>query len=1185
MGLRVGGKGIKPTNRDKREKRSSGALEAADDGGGLAEEEQAVPESEPPDIPALKLQPYVESVADDFEPESQTDLEPQLPSEEPPSDYVAPSAEPQDKKPHLPRLQTQVQFDVESRSSCGSSECGSDCDCDLETTEKDDLSEVDVDQTAHSETAVGEQGLDQDDETAPQGKMSVEPYRFPFQGGGGPEDQQSFYSGADKAPSPKASSYRGHGRVDSHASPIVDDLRYNPSIRAEVVRERRLSRDELRNPTLRSQKEPPPPEQPQYHGFEELDCPNDQEPLFAPARRKLSDEPVSPTSQPGKMDMPKTSTCTSPTSHGVADVDFGSSHDATVSDTEPSKSDALSDAESELSGSVHAVPQRSQRRTRPVSMSEMQERVGHDSSNTVRSAEWMRGGPPSSFYPHPDEPAGPAGPDSRSASDSLQSCHGSASVGNLFQGYSIAKQSPARRGRASYSAVPSSGEIEQRVAKAKADNRQDELPTRGPDQLDEERRRQKREKEIFAGRIAELEYEKNRLAMEKGEISLKSEELEKTVANMSTRFVEQRRRLTELELRQRGWEDFQAQLKSDAHGLLTPPDTASSRSTPGNPDRVIAWTETLSDSPVVATETPAAPEALQQHEAMHDIDASGRTLDETVINALHDLSDPTTTASFSDCSASQTHDSQPDMSVECATQTQALPPARKMPGTRLRTLKPTTPIYAQSNYSAATFGSEQQPCNRPEPELNGEQTRSNAHACQRPSPPTKVAQQTSQSSLRYHNARPRQQPKQVQFDPSQDEKMQRPSNLKHSAPNRSQDIVERLVKQQQKPVGRQVQHPAHRNQKLAQQPSNLRLARYANVPPVNNDQTATKPQHQAYNINSRQYHQQPQPGYCESQVIPAQQWQMPTQRQHSAPANVPSIQHHQSPLRHAYSSSQLQPFAHPPTAGGLVSHAHNAPVPEPLRKTSQQTLQPPRPSTSHGASRSAYQPPRPSTSHGRPQPTRNVYPPRPGTSHGTAAATFGGSTIAPLLPTIPQHFHLQQTQPQPQLLQHQHQPRAVVGSGSGTAASAYHHHHHVPFAPPPHAHHHVYGRGTSARSNDTANSHSTALSRMQHKARAGLAENERANAETRAEKQRQGNNPKSSTSSSSSSSPSMKQEPVVWGRDLVGDGVMAAREEAARLWREKELREEGRRREEEDRRIRVEMERLARGKMRDEVFA
>ncbi|KAL1641654.1 hypothetical protein SLS58_005931 [Diplodia intermedia] len=944
---RVGGKRIKTTNREEREKRSSGALEPADNGGGLAEGDKAAPESEPPDKPALRLQPYVESVADDFEPETQTDLEPQLPSEEPPSDYLAPSAEPQDKKPRLPRLQTQIQFDAESRSSFGSSECGSDCSCDLETTdEKDDLSEVDLDRTA--QTAVGDQGLEQDDETASQGKMSVEPYRFPFQGGGGPEDQQSFYSGADKAPSPKASSYRGHGRVDSHASPIVDDLRYNPSIRAEVVRERRLSRDELRMPTLRSQREPPPPEQPQYHGLRALDRPNDQEPLFAPARRKLSDEPVSPTSQPEKKDMPKTSTCTSPTSHGVADVDFGSSHGATVSDTEPSKSDALSDAESELSGSVHAVPGRSQRRARPVSMFEMQERVGHDSSNTVRSAEWMRGGPPSSFYPHPEEPAGPAGPDSHSARYSLQSRHGSASVGNLFQGYSIAKRLPARRGRASYSAVPSSGEIERRVAKAKADSRQDELLNRGLDQLDEERRRQKREKEIFAGRIAELEYEKNRLAMEKGEISLKREELEKTVANISTRFVEQRRKLTELEMRQRGWEDFQAQLKNDAHGLLTPPDTASSRSTPGNPDRVIAWTETLSDSPVATAEIPAAPEASQQHEAMHDIDASGRTLDETVINALHDLPDPTTTASFSDFSALQTLDSQPDMSVQCATQTQALPSALKMPGTRLRTLKPATPIYAQSNYSAATFGSEQQPCNRPEPELNGEHARSNS---QRLSPPTKVAQQTSQSSLRYHNGRPRQQPKQVQFDPSQDEKRQRPSNLKHSAPIRSQDIVERLVKQQQKPVGRQTQHPAHRNQKLAQQP------------------------------------------------------------------------------------------------------------------------------------------------------------------------------------------------------------------------------------------------------NDTANSHSTALSRMQHKARAGLAENERANAENaRAERQRQG--AEGTKSSASSPSPSTQQqhkqqqnqqpleaEPVVWGRDLVGDGVMAAREEAARLWREKEQREEAKRREEEDRRIRMEMERLARGKMRDGVFA
>lgn len=1168
---RVSSKRTKEGNREKKETSSSGTPKSGD---GLAEEEKTPAESEPPDKAKMKLQPYVESVADESELDAQTGPDPQQSME-----YLPLSQKFQDKQSPLPQLRTHTQLNRGTQRSSEPANCGLDCESD----EESDVSEADLKrgsdpQATHLKRSMRKQGQQQRRYSSPQSGSSVEPYRFPFQSGGGPEDQQSFYSGADKAPSPKASSYRGHGRVDSHASPIVEDHRYNPSIRAEVVREQTVSRDELRRPTLRSQRASPRPEQLQYHSFGDLGSVNDHEFLFSAPQRKLSDEPVSPTSIPESKDTTETCIQKPPRAESVIDSD-----DSTISDTDSSESDASSDAESEESGSVLAVPRQPQERTRTASMPAMQRNSGSQERNasfdTVCSAEWMKGGPPSSFYPHSDDPADPAAPDRRVASHPLQRRHTPAGAGSPFQAYSPANKPHVRRARASCSAFPSREEVERRVARATDEKRRNEVIKRGQDQLIEERRRQKREKEIYAGRIAELEYEKSRLVRDYSEASLKNGELEKRVANISTRFLEQRRKLTELELCQRGWEDFEAQLKNNAHGLLTPPDTASSRSTPGNPERVIAWAETLADPTLHSTETPAAPETFQKHEPAHEDGGPGRTIDGTIINALQEPLDPTSTKSSSDFSALQNqpcHELQPEMSVQCATQTLAFPPSTQMPRTRLRTLKAATPIYSQSNDSAATFGSEQQPCHRPEPGLNDGQACSSTQSIaesQRMVPPSAASRQTSQSSLRYHNGRPRQPPKQVQFDASHDEKTQTSRNIKDATTFRSRDVVGQLVKQQQKPISRQASPAAFVQQRTQTATQQLSTPR-PNISVLNNTRKV-QPQLQTYGMSSQHVYQRQQPVNHQGQMAPAHQSHMHAARQHSAPANLQSIQNHQNNLRHAYSSTQVQRSTRPPTANGLVSHAHNAPRPEPPRKSSQQkTLQPPRPSTSHGVSRPTLASPRPSTSHGKSQPApTHLYPPRPGTSHSTRAATFGSSTVPPL-PTIPQHA-LQQPQP------YQHQPQQQVRGGGGTPVTLAPNANYYPFPPPL--------RGTSARSHETVVSHRTVLSRMQGKARAGLEENERANAEKRTAAQEAAQQRAAAAAASASAreapSPRQKDTPqwepqqMAWGRDLVGEGVIQAQEEADKLWREKQRREEQARREDEDRKIRMEMERLTREKM------
>ncbi|KAB2573594.1 uncharacterized protein LTHEOB_5545 [Lasiodiplodia theobromae] len=204
-----------------------------------------------------------------------------------------------------------------------------------------------------------------------------------------------------------------------------------------------------------------------------------------------------------------------------------------------------------------------------------------------------------------------------------------------------------------------------------------------------------------------------------------------------------------------------------------------------------------------------------------------------------------------------------------------------------------------------------------------------------------------------------------------------------------------------------------------------------------------------------------------------------------------------------------------------------------------------------------------------------LYPPRPGTSHSTRAATFGSSTVPPL-PAIPQHAL--QSQP------YQHQQQQQVRGGGGPPVTIAPNANYYPFPPPL--------RGTSARSHETVVSHRTVLSRMQGKARAGLEENERANAEKRTAAQEAAQQraaaAAAAAASSASQTPSPRQkdapqwEPqqqVAWGRDLVGEGVIQAQEEADKLWREKQRREEQARREDEDRKIRMEMERLTREKM------
>lgn len=263
-------------------------------------------------------------------------------------------------QPPQPQKYSQVDIESESDSDSGDPNC---CD------EKELKPELEVESESESDAPAGHEVVQQVE--SPTVKTPVPSFRFPFQAGRESEDRQSVNSGFCVAD--KASSYRGSGRVDSHVAPAIRNKLNSGSIRAEVVNERRKTRDDLRLPTLRAQREHSP-EPAVYHGIDELEV-EDDEPLFQNSHRKCSVEPTSPTSPP--------------------------SEDATKYHVPTAESEADSQSSGSASEAEYEQPASQQPRPRGSPMS-----TGPPTPSRIErmSTEW-KGVSPSLFYPHLESPA------------------------------------------------------------------------------------------------------------------------------------------------------------------------------------------------------------------------------------------------------------------------------------------------------------------------------------------------------------------------------------------------------------------------------------------------------------------------------------------------------------------------------------------------------------------------------------------------------------------------------------------------------------------------------------------------------------------------------------------------------------------------------------------------------------
>lgn len=1039
----------------------------------------------------------------------------------------------------------------------------------------DDIAESKAHGVAHPNFA-SEQNLQQNDYYLSDGVRFLESYRFPFQSGCESEDLQSLNSGFDQAFSFKAPSYRGQGRVDSYATPIVEDKKYDDSIRAEIV----LSpRENLRKPTSWTRDQQPRLEQPQYHGIEELSSAENEGFLFSDRQRKFSDEPVSPTAQPHDMDKNRRMKYCPPTVESVADSDLEDSDAVALQgEAEPDASEASSGAESIVSELVlNRAPRNAFRSSMSAVPRASFQRASIGSIDTVCSAEWMRGAPPSSFYPHPEEPDTPEAPNRHLASSHFHNRRRSASYSPV---YNCPPDKQRVNGRANFNScfIPSTEDVERRVAQAIEQKRQKEPLKREQEQRAREATQSEREKEIYHARITKLEYEKRKLTKENGQISRKNDELEKKCSTIATRFTEQRRKLTELEMHRREQENFQARLRNNPHGLQTPPDTASSMSTPVNPERVRAWAETLAEPALLSPEALRAQEALQEQEAMQEQGEPVRELGQAANKALHELPDLTSNKSSPVHSAQPARNSYletlPEMSVEFIVQPQPFHSAHKHPQTRAQERRALTPVYSKRDGAVATFASQQQPLRRDEADSVREQVYRNAkpnghqeearHA---------VSRQVSRSSLKQSNEQHRQLPKQVQFEGRPKETNNAP-DMTQKKPRRYRDAIKLYLKQQPKPGSTHSSPPATplsqqsilRNKPSIQQLSNPMAIHSPNV---------------EYYPGGKQAFQRQQLGNYENQMTPMQH-QHPTQvsRQHSMPQLSQSFQNIQYAHQHAHSSPQIPTLHHPNSPHGLAAHARNQPHPETLRKSSNQTLNPSRPSTSNGHHRpmptSSL---RPSTSHGARAPsTASPLPSRPGTSHSMRGGALG-SSLAPLatppVPHLPQSFHHP-----PARTNNAHLP--VIGNSSYV------------YPPPPQQQYSLVlpapvptfaaatTGGSSARSLDTSASHRSQLSKMQQSAYKGLAQNERANAERAAD--RKGG----ATAAQREREDAERRrllEQQARARDLIGEGALRARIRDEVVREERKRIEEERARKEMEERVRRELEREVRERSRIEGWA
>ncbi|KAH7051303.1 hypothetical protein B0J12DRAFT_699361 [Macrophomina phaseolina] len=1042
-------------------------------------------------------------------------------------------------------------------------------------------------EAAHQQAPKGWQSMPLIDDCPLDGDKSPAAYRFPFSSRQS-EDHQSFSSVLEKAPS-----YSRQGRVDSsHPLPVAVSKPYNASIRAELVG---VSREDVRKPTLRAQREKPPLEHPQYHGIEQLSSAENDEPLFAGSRRKLSDEPVSPTTQLPEMGRRSPLKYCRPIAESVADSDLADRDACELQDDpEPDASEASSDAESIVSELLPNRTQQYDSRLRRASMSPVPrvsfrgENMG--SSGSIRSAEWMRGAPPSSFYPHSDEPDPPAARTRHLAGNHFLRHYRGPSNSPVYN-YSPAKQRPSGRPKfSSRPLFPSPEDVERRVLQAREKKRQEEFFKRALEQRAKEVAQREREKEIYHARITKLEYEKRKLAQENGQISLKNNELEKRCTQMASRFTEQRRMLTELEMQKRAQEDFEARLQNNPHGLLTPPDTASSRSTPAGPERVRAWAETLAEPALLNSEALRAQEASQEPEAMQEHGGLGRELRQADNKASCELPDPASTKSSPAHPAKPTHshlETLPEMSVEFIVQPQPFPAVHKHPTARPPERKAPTPIYSRPDGTVATFGSEQSPVHRNEPELENEQAQRNAKRNneKKEARHDSVSHQVSQSPVKQYDEQVhRHPPKQVQFE-GRPQEASTPNEATPTKPRRYRDVVKLFLKQQPKPVSTGPsppitplpRQPILRNKTSFQQMFNNPAVNSTNHPPMSNPSV-----HQIHDYpDGRQVTQRQQLGNREIQMMPMQQHHPTTvSRQHSMPQLGQTVQSAQYAHQHAHSSPQIPTLNQSERPRGLATHAKNQPRPEAPRKPSAQIFNPFRPSTSHSQHKAAPNTTlRPSTSHGARLPQPSPLPPRPGTSHSTrGGGNLGGSLAPPPVPQLPQGYQSMRSSPQQQQF-------------PITGASSYVYPPPNPLMMPPPTF--AANTGGSARSHDTSASHRTQLSKMQHRAYKGLQQNERANAERSAQAAAEANDRRGAAQREREEMERLKREqqpllaqmPQARARDVLGEGTLRARIREEVMREEKKRIEEERERRDTEERIRRDLEREVRERSRIEGWA